>query len=454
MDQRTPQLSGTAGSSHYGDNVMHRQRRFATKARTGCITCKIRKIKCDEAKPSCQRCTSTGRKCDGYVTAMPKAQLASLLPSGGNHAERQALYMFRTKIAISIASVVDAGFWTYDLLQTAEAYQTVQHAVAALATAYHASILSSHGDQMERQFILTQYNKSINSLYQCLSTPKPLTRDQKVVILMTNLVFICICAVQGFHREACMHLQSGLSLLHEWQLVAEGTDGSDTTPTPVQLLATVYTQLDTQARIIIKASTPHQKATWRPHTVALDGWGRGRLRAVTKAVSQLENLHNKSIQITALPGPVESDFHARHRSQLMEEHRKQLLTWDLDFGWLIGQESNSIKALRMRRLLAGANLEAGLSRAGNASECDQTWASETLKLANEIVQNSRLSEAVVAFSPAGGLVEALYFVATACPDDGIKTKCIDLLEEYPIIEGLWSSCAAYAALNKKGRVLA
>lgn len=361
--------------------------------------------------------------------------------------------MFRTKIAISIASGVDAGFWTYDLLQTAEAYQTVQHAVAALAVAYHASILSSHGDQMERQFILTQYNKSINSLHQCLSTPKPLAKDQQVVILMTNLVFICICAVQGFRREACMHLQSGLSLLHEWQLVAEGADGLDTAPTPVHLLATVYTQLDTQARIIIEASTPNQKATWRPHIVTLDGWGRGHLRAVTKAVSQLENLHNKCIQITTLSGPVESDVRARHRSQLVEEYRKQLLMWDVDFGWLTDQESYSIKALRVRRILVGANLEAGLSRTGNTSASDQTWANEILKLADEIVQNSRLSEAVVAFSPAGGLVEALYFVATTCPDDGTKRKRIDLLEKYPIVEGLWSSCDAYAALNKNGRVL-
>lgn len=37
------------------------------KVRTGCITCKIRHKKCDETKPACRRCTSTGRKCDGYA---------------------------------------------------------------------------------------------------------------------------------------------------------------------------------------------------------------------------------------------------------------------------------------------------------------------------------------------------------------------------------------------------
>lgn len=39
-----------------------------TRAATGCLTCRIRKVKCDEAKPSCTKCISTGRTCDGYST--------------------------------------------------------------------------------------------------------------------------------------------------------------------------------------------------------------------------------------------------------------------------------------------------------------------------------------------------------------------------------------------------
>lgn len=48
-----------------------RMRRWAPKVKSGCITCKIRKIKCDEEKPSCRRCTSTGRTCDGYGPRAP-----------------------------------------------------------------------------------------------------------------------------------------------------------------------------------------------------------------------------------------------------------------------------------------------------------------------------------------------------------------------------------------------
>ncbi|KAG5418834.1 hypothetical protein I9W82_003552 [Candida metapsilosis] len=37
-----------------------------TRVRTGCWTCKKRHRKCDEAKPECNNCKNTGRKCEGY----------------------------------------------------------------------------------------------------------------------------------------------------------------------------------------------------------------------------------------------------------------------------------------------------------------------------------------------------------------------------------------------------
>ncbi|OAA71088.1 Zn(2)-C6 fungal-type DNA-binding domain protein [Akanthomyces lecanii RCEF 1005] len=49
-----------------------RQKRWATKTRTGCITCRIRRVKCDEAKPMCNRCMTSGRMCDGYKSAPKK----------------------------------------------------------------------------------------------------------------------------------------------------------------------------------------------------------------------------------------------------------------------------------------------------------------------------------------------------------------------------------------------
>ncbi|KAL2396634.1 hypothetical protein ABEF93_000132 [Exophiala dermatitidis] len=38
------------------------------KSRSGCSTCKQRRVKCDEGKPSCRQCTLKGLECPGYAT--------------------------------------------------------------------------------------------------------------------------------------------------------------------------------------------------------------------------------------------------------------------------------------------------------------------------------------------------------------------------------------------------
>ncbi|KAK9235995.1 hypothetical protein V1525DRAFT_408206 [Lipomyces kononenkoae] len=46
------------------DLAPKRTRESTSKVRTGCSTCKARRVKCDEAKPICRRCAVGGRKCE------------------------------------------------------------------------------------------------------------------------------------------------------------------------------------------------------------------------------------------------------------------------------------------------------------------------------------------------------------------------------------------------------
>ncbi|TVY39622.1 Transcriptional regulatory protein [Lachnellula subtilissima] len=48
------------------------------RVRTGCVTCRKRRIKCDEAKPFCARCRSATFFCEGYAT--PKQAPETALP--------------------------------------------------------------------------------------------------------------------------------------------------------------------------------------------------------------------------------------------------------------------------------------------------------------------------------------------------------------------------------------
>lgn len=51
----------------------------AKKSRSGCITCKERRVKCDEERPECRRCLMSGRRCEGYSPS-PASSASSPIP--------------------------------------------------------------------------------------------------------------------------------------------------------------------------------------------------------------------------------------------------------------------------------------------------------------------------------------------------------------------------------------
>ncbi|KAF6817434.1 hypothetical protein CSOJ01_02356 [Colletotrichum sojae] len=71
-----------------------KKRASRPKARSGCITCKIRRVKCDERKPTCFRCEKADIKCDGYVKEVAEARKTAerrALIAAGQSAKRQIL---------------------------------------------------------------------------------------------------------------------------------------------------------------------------------------------------------------------------------------------------------------------------------------------------------------------------------------------------------------------------
>ena len=50
------------------------------KTRSGCVSCKERRVKCDEEKPECKRCIVAGRRCEGYSVSTPSSRASSTPP--------------------------------------------------------------------------------------------------------------------------------------------------------------------------------------------------------------------------------------------------------------------------------------------------------------------------------------------------------------------------------------
>ncbi|KAJ7072090.1 hypothetical protein C8F01DRAFT_228606 [Mycena amicta] len=64
-----------------------RKRPKYTRSKTGCLTCRVKKIKCDEAKPSCMRCAHGQRDCtwpEGVPTRKRASSVKESPDSGSN----------------------------------------------------------------------------------------------------------------------------------------------------------------------------------------------------------------------------------------------------------------------------------------------------------------------------------------------------------------------------------
>lgn len=206
-------------------------RKGQPKVKTGCNTCKyvdvifsqspqrvranrtprIRKVKCDETKPHCARCTDTGRRCDGYLSK-PRVVLSlheerRLTSSGSHGREARAFDFFRNVAGPALSGEFDAYFWTNMVLQMSHREPAVRHAVVALSSLYeqfqgmNKSPLLASTDY----FAVRHYNSAIKELLS--------SRDDAVVLLVCAL-FICVEFLQGNQDSAIEHCRNGILILN------------------------------------------------------------------------------------------------------------------------------------------------------------------------------------------------------------------------------------------------
>lgn len=204
---------------------------------------RIRKVKCDEARPACQRCVSTGRFCDGYGvwgggsqalvrskpnTAVP-VPLAFGLASELGSEERQYFDWFRNQTTVKLAASYLSVFWKSLLFQAGTNEPAVLHACLALSSAQKRETVffgarpedDSGLDQQER-FSIRHYVKAIGYL-----SPKLSVRDKtsRRVTLITCAVFISFELLRGHFETAQAHYENGLKAMEELQMLERRDDG-------------------------------------------------------------------------------------------------------------------------------------------------------------------------------------------------------------------------------------
>ncbi|KAK4154763.1 hypothetical protein C8A00DRAFT_32431 [Chaetomidium leptoderma] len=183
-------------------------RKGHTKSRRGCLSCKRRKVKCQETLPECSNCIRIGLLCE-YPDTRPKSSLAlsaspssslSVLSSPSAPLQSSTLFtvddmrFFHHFLVAAYPPLPIQGedIWR-DVAPLAHTYDYLMHAMLGLA----ASHLNIYGANCSSQ-ALAHRVKAIQSLNQALSTPPTSTAEGDARFAATfALAFQASCMPEG-----------------------------------------------------------------------------------------------------------------------------------------------------------------------------------------------------------------------------------------------------------------
>ncbi|RSM08285.1 hypothetical protein CEP52_004769 [Fusarium oligoseptatum] len=206
------------------------------KVKTGCKTCKLRRIKCDEGKPSCNKCLSSGRLCAGYgiwdegrtspIQCTSLSKVNTPIPSMASQEEKGHFDFFRVIASSKLAGAFPSSFWESLVLQASSSELVVLHGASALGAAYKSraqticdGLLQNHisadaANRQDQSFAVKQYARVLDMLQMQLPrTEKRLLRNGLIVCVLATAFEL----VQGNHKAAATHLKNGFILVRRAQ---------------------------------------------------------------------------------------------------------------------------------------------------------------------------------------------------------------------------------------------
>lgn len=430
------------------------------------MTCRKRKIKCDEAKPVCTKCSSTGRKCDGYT--LPSTSFVAhpgTAPQPGSEAilasssqgklsnELRALEFFWTKTGPALCSTFDSDFWTATVFRLAIVDPMIRHSVIALSSIHEAFELSllpfpdqEQISQSRRQTLL-HYIETTNRMQQHLSN---INACSPTLLLVASICLICLELFQDNYLAAISHFEGGLRILAMFNrnqnsealsLNADTLEETIKRPVTRLLVQSLYLQVVGYHISLIPDFTHQSEPT--------------RFKTVTEAKDDLDSrslssysffwkLKNTSI----LPATVE-DMYQIETSALSEWHCL-FSEFLLDLGshpntrdW-IGIQLINIQYHCLKTMLDLARqTHLGLQRTATATF------THILQLVQSLLEHSE-EPPLPKYSFDSGVIGPLFYTAIRAPSLHLRDTAISLLRHrnIPYREGMWSSGMTAAMAEK------
>ncbi|KAB8227215.1 hypothetical protein BDV23DRAFT_167150 [Aspergillus alliaceus] len=429
-------------------------RKTHTKSRTGCQTCKARRIRCDESWPACKRCTSTGRRCDGpskavaavtvsfaHVLTIPTMQkpLARLVYENDQEARYVAYFLERIATSPRGQSIIPP--WRTLMIQGVLGDTAVRQCALAMSVlmleenAEHQStacLLPSRRGDARYKLALKKYGKALSSVRALLSHSD---RRSVEAALLCGIICIWFEILIKDHLSALSHLDRCLNIVQMSRFLGRGDIDVD--------IKEAYVKLDIQAAIYIGARSPVLLVEeTKPIPYIFDTFRQaeqifnavyGNVMYLSRKVASQYRYHQ--------PGLIPLELLAD--TQLLQQRLEQ---WNSAFNYSYScqkaqgdpQMTPQVSLLLIQYHMAVIT----------ASTCLYTEEMIYDRFLPDFDHMIRLADKLVSWwhsQPAGstlgvpldmGVVQPLYMIATKCRTSLLRQKAIDMLLSMPNNEGI------------------
>ncbi|KFY11794.1 hypothetical protein V492_04257 [Pseudogymnoascus sp. VKM F-4246] len=436
----------------------------------------VRRVKCDEAKPSCHPCVSTGRKCDGYGlnveaprdhSATPLGALGPSLSIGflGTEKERGSFYFFQQKTAPQLSGFFGDDFWERLLLQAALHEPPIRHAILALGSLHAKSeqdsnglIMRSYTNGWTDNFASNNYSQAIKSLIK----PHPQEGQQAIdVYLICSVVFACLEAMQSRYGSAITHVQSGVKILCEVKFDEEtrrhqhhALKASKIPYISIEMLEEMFLRLDFQVSQMVR----------EPELIA----NHAQKQEIPTIFSGLSVAREKLVSDWYIASHSTMDVWDSSREKLcvtppagawQKKSSSILARWSSAYDAYLNIQGENLTDTRRKgtavlRILKELGSTAAMLTKTTVND-QMNWDvfcsmfEKIVSLADDIVEVDQKSTAGrPAFCMDMALIGPLFAVSCRCRDPIIRRRAISLLRTYDRTEGVWNSFATYKAAQR------
>lgn len=453
---------------------------------------RIRKVKCDENFPICQRCFSTGRKCDGYgiwggggggsdqqrdtlndagyaahkiVATLPSKTFKTII----SVEEQLSLDWFAHRTSIKLPGAFKSVFWNRIIFQVGSTEPAVLHAILALSSTHMRASLPSIDTKQSNIFTLQQYTAAINCLQPYFGR---IQQESLRTTLVSCLVFIYLELLQSHYRVALLHLEHGLNVLKH-QNDPNGRDRSIELPSFDARINDMFGRLYIQARLFGQ----DLQSSWFPSSITADHVELEPLLSNNQARRSLDvilfDILTLRDQFRALcPKPYTKTYSKLQADQLKLNTR--LILWRKSYQPVFDASSDRPIILEFfaQQLLHLYHTMANIMVMASMSTDETIYNSYTDLFVSIVLQSVEIYKVAFAKRPKDtkygaafghdtqrpnasadsvvdiGWVTPLYFVALKCRNWTVRNRALRLLRSAPHKEGVLDSLLAAVVAEK------